>query len=42
MRGAVWMHDFAKDDVGILAAGVWVQSYWLQNAVRLVTLGLHG
>src|ERR1039457_7662773 len=42
VRGAVGMHDFAEDDIRILAAGVWVQSYWLQNAVRLVTLGLHG
>jgi hypothetical protein len=36
------MHDFAENEVGVLAACIGIESHGLQNAVRLAALGLHG
>ena len=42
VRGAIGVHDFAKNDVGVFAAGIGIQRHGFQHAVRLAALGLHG
>ena len=42
MRGAIGVHDFAQDDISVLAAGIRIQSHGLQNAVGAFALRLHG
>src|SRR5258708_37944285 len=42
MGGAISMRDFAKNDIGVLAACITLQSHGFQHAVRAFALGLHG
>src|SRR5258708_31091876 len=42
MRGAIGVHDFAENDISVLAACVGIQSHRFQQAVRTLALGLHG
>jgi len=36
------MHDFAKDEIAVLACAIGIQGHRLQHTVRLAALGLHG
>ena len=42
MRRAIGMHDFAENDVTVLARCIGIQSHGLQDAVGLAAFGLHG
>ena len=42
MRGAVGMHHFAQNEIGVLAACIGIQSHGFQDAVGTLALGLHG
>jgi hypothetical protein len=42
VRGAVRMHDFAQNEITILAGSVWIKGDRLQDAVGFASLCLHG
>ena len=42
MRRAIGVHDFAQNDISVLAACIGIQSHRLQHAVGAFALGLHG
>ena len=42
MRRAIRVHDFAQNDVSVLAACIGIQSHGFQHAVGAFALGLHG
>jgi hypothetical protein len=39
---AIREHDFAQDDIGVLAARIRIQSNGFQYAIRAFAFGLHG
>src|ERR1700687_1593843 len=41
MRGSICVENLIHDNIGVLAAGIRVQSHWLENAVRTVPFSLH-